>query len=177
MSKAKIISLFIVGMLTMVSSGKASAMNELCRHIYAVYEVFGGQGESVGFTTEYSHSICGELPGQPDWNPIDSGGPLGGGGVLHDNYDPNLPVVDVTKEIGLPVNATCTSDGASRQLYANMVVRARQIANGLFGRLPARQRVRVRYDDGGSEIWVVVQPSFSEPLGTGPIPGTLRCPP
>ena len=74
--------------------------------------------------------------------------------------------------------AVCSSDELTRWLHATKDVaayNAQRIATGQ-GPLAAGALVRVTYDDGGSEVWVIASSYSSSPLMQVPMGGSLKCP-
>lgn len=71
-----------------------------------------------------------------------------------------------------PEPATCHSGGLARHLHAIHDANELRLAAGLH----AGMMVLVTYDDGGTEVWQVTYPTFSDPLSNVPFPGSLQCP-
>jgi len=67
--------------------------------------------------------------------------------------------------------ATCQSTESDRHFHALAVVRLLPLSQRRAG-----MQVRVTYNDGGNEVWIIANPYFSDPLFPTPKSNTLQCP-
>lgn len=129
-----------------------------------------------GFST-FSGNVCtyfynsGGYEAPTDW--YDFWDHAYGGGSFKFNVTKTLP--------NMPGNnnpATCHDDGDTRWLHANREVTLYNVAAlaGSWDALQSGQLVKVKYDDGGSEIWEVGTTLSSSPVMNVPVPNSLKCP-
>lgn len=137
----------------------------------------GGGGNTNPCTSGLVANRGGALPSfVPPTDPDDPGGGGSGGGSGGSGGDcsAGVPVKSVPSYSENPNSATCTSDETSRWIYANWAAvhyRATHLWSTKAGTI-----LIIHYDDGGSEKWIMLHPTLSEPLNPVPMAGSLECP-
>lgn len=96
-----------------------------------------------------------------------------GGGAFRYRVGQKIPDNPLNNE-----PAVCTSDEMARWLHATKDVNAenlRRVAANQ-GWLPIGMLVRVTYNDGGSELWIINAQNTQTAIAMVPMGGSLKCP-
>jgi hypothetical protein len=155
----------------------------------AAVMVYGTACSGIWVTDSWGNDTCVTDPYPSDGggggggSTYDGGGGGGGGGSGTTTTSTTTTPPGVVSSINPPNNpnyATCKSNTGDRQAHASEDVRKNQAyllgTKGFSGIQKSGELVQVTYDDGGTEIWMIDHPLFTDPLMPVPVTGTLKCP-
>lgn len=159
------ISLFIFALVCLLVSGSAFALYPIGGGVYCNTSTVTVDG--VSYTSFYGCFASGGGGGGGGVGSFPSGG--GGSGTT-----PNNPqsIVDTPNNADSPPATRCSGVYA-RHDHANRDWRTAVARVISLRATPNGRKVRIKYDDGSSELYFLSGAMMTEPFPGGPIPGTL----